>query len=603
MSFDAAYVLAILVLAFGLFASGRLRPDLIAMLVLVSLVLGQAIEPAQAFAGFSSFAVVTIAGLMVIGDGLEKTGVVKGVAKRLEKVIRRSHARLLLLNTAIPGVLSGFVNIVAAASFFIPVVLRLCKQMDVAQSKVLLPMACAALIGANLTLIGASHNLVVDSLLDRATGSGFGFFEFTLVGAVLLVAALAYIFLVGRHLLPGHREAPDPLDVPVTANLAKTYALADHLFEVWVADGEQSAIHAIDDLGLADFDLTLIAVVRGGEELVVPAPLMQLEDGDMLLLQGGEEDVKKFADSQEFLTFVGEPKGQEAFPLSTAELAEAVVPPRSSAVGQKVRDLGLNERYGMTAIAYFRDGQPHRQLVADTELEEGDGLLVYGPRERMRAFQPEKDLLIYFKPGEPDVDAKMKKKAPLAALILLAVIATAAAGLMPIAATAVAGAVAMILVGAVPGHRVYQAIDWRTLVLIGGMYPLGVALNGSGAADLIGAALIDGLGGLGPLAVLGGVAVLTMILTQPIHNAAVAIIMTPVAINAANAMGASPAGFCVGVIIAASAAFMMPVGHPAPMLVQEPGGYKPSDYLKFGAGLCVITLAVILVMVPLFWAV
>ena len=601
MTFQIVFVLFVLVFAFLLFVTGRIRPDIISVMVLVTLVLGRAVSPAEAFSGFSSFAVITIAGLMVIGSGLEKTGVVKWVAMRLEGLIHRKYNRLLLLNTCIPGVLSGFVNIVAAASFFIPVILRLCKQMKVAQSKILLPMACTALIGANLSLIGASHNLIVNSLLESATGEGFAFFEFSLIGMVLLAAAMIYILAIGQHLLPGKKEVPAPEDVPKTPNLIETYGLENRLFEVWVSEDLQEEEIHMDTFDLHTLGLIPIALVRQSEQLIIPTGTQDIKKGDMILMQGQEQAVKAFAEEHPLLTFVGPPKSQEKYPISTAELAEAVVPPRSPVVGKTVEELDILKTYGMTAIAYYRSNQPHRTDAQRVRLKEGDSLLVYGPREKMRDFNPEKELLIYYKPGEPSVSQKSKKLAPLAALILLLVIAPAAAGILPIAVTAVTGALCMVLTRIIPPKDAYRAIDGQTLILVGAMYPLGHALNSSGAADFIGEVLISGLGSFGPVAVLGGLVLLCMVLTQPIHNAAVAIIMTPIAINAAMLLDADPRGFCAAVIVACSAAFLMPYGHPAPYLVQDPGGYQAADYLKFGIGLNLIAFVIILVMVPILW--
>lgn len=602
MTLEIAIVLTVLVIAFLLFISGKLEPDLIAMLVLVSLVMSTVIDPAEAFAGFSSFAVIAIAGLMVIGEGLEKTGVVKWVAHKLAGIIRRDYNRLLFVNTVVPGVLSGFVNIVAAASFFVPVILRLCKQMEIPQSKILLPMACTALLGANLTLIGASHNLVVDSLLMAETGAGFGFFEFTIVGAVLVAAAVLYIFVLGQRLLPGKQAAPEPTKVPDTVDLADVYGLEHRLFELWFAPAEnEEAEMKISTFGVEEAGLGLIALVRGGEQLVRPDADTVLKENDTLLVLGHEDAAERFADSHPAITFMGPPEVQKEHPVSTAELAEAVVPPRSPAVGKKIRELNLPRDYGMSVIAYYRQDRPYRTNVQEAEVKEGDSLLIYGPREQMREFAPEKELLIYFKPGLPDVSIRQKKMAPVAAFILLGVILGAALGVMPIAAMAVAGAVAMVLVGIIPLKKVYKVIDWRTLVLIGGMYPLGIALNSTGAADLIGATLIAALGEFGPLTVLAGVSVLTMVLTQPMHNAAVAIIMTPIALNAAKLMESDPRAFAVAVIVACSASFLMPFGHPAPLLVEEPGGYRGRDYLAFGAGLSLIVLVVIVTLIPMLW--
>lgn len=602
MTVSIAIVFIVLAVAFILFVTGWLKPDLIAMLVLVSLVFSQVIEPAEAFAGFSSFAVITIAGLMVIGEGLEKTGVVKWVATQLARVIQKRYGRLVFINTAVPGVLSGFLNIIAAASFFIPVILRLCKQMKVPQSKILMPMASAALLGANLTLIGASHNLVVDSLLTEATGTGLAFFEFTLVGVALLVVTVGYVFLVGQRLLPGEAESPDPEDVPVSVGLAETYGLKDRLFEVWVGPPEEGdTAPTLETLDIEGAGLSLLAVVRGSDELIFPEPDMALDENDLLLMVGREDLVEDFADRYPALAFLGPAESQKAHPVSTAELAEAVVPPRSPLIGKTIRDLDLGEKYAMAAIAYFREDTPHRSRILDAEIMEGDGLLVYGPREKMRDFNPEKELLIYFKPGEPDVSTSLKRKGPIAAAILVLVILAAALGWMPIAATALAGAVAMVLTGIIPMPQVYRVIDWKTLILIGGMYPLGVALTETGAADLIGETLIALLGGFGPLAVLAGVSILAMILTQPMHNAAVAIIVTPIAINAATLMDSNPVAFAIAVIVSCSAAFLMPYGHPASLMVQVPGGYRNKDYLLYGSGLILLVLAVILGLVPLLW--
>jgi len=422
------------------------------------------------------------------------------------------------------------------------------------------------------------------------------------VGAAFLVAAIVYVFVIGQHLLPGEEEALEPEEAPVTADLVDVYELEDRLFEVWVGEGPEGE-HEIpmDELDLAGRGLTPIALVRDGELLRFPEEVLVLEAGDVLLLQGREKRVEALADERDMLAFIGPPKTQEKYPISTGELAEAVIPPRSPAIGRTVDELELDDRYGMTVVAYYRRDRPYRTDVRPARLREGDSLLVYGPRDRMREFDPEKELLIYFKPGEPEVSTEMRRRAPLAASVLLLVIVVAALGWFPIAATAVAGAVAMVLMGIVPMERVYDAIDWKTLVLIGGMYPLGVALNQSGAGALVGEGLIALVGDFGPLAVLAGVVVLTMVLTQPIHNAAVAIIMTPIGIDAAGLVGADPRAFAVGVLVACSTAFLMPYGHPAPLMVQEPGGYGAGDYVRFGLGLNVIAFGVILGLVPLLW--
>ncbi len=602
MTLSITLVLGILIIAFILFLTGWLKPDVIAMLVLLSLVISGIIEPIDAFQGFSSFAVMAIAGLLIIGEGLERTGVVKWVARKLEGLTGKSFNRLLLINTSIPGILSGFVNIVAAASFFIPVILRLCLKLDVSPSKVLMPMACLALCGANLTLIGASHNLVVHSLLEESQGVGFSFFEFTVVGAVLLLVAITYVFVLGQRLLPARVKIEKPKQVTITSNLVETYDLKDSLFEIWITEEYENSEVKLAELDLEKkFGLILIEIVREQDRFVNVEENFELQREDLLLVQGEKEVVQRFCDSYEGISYLGPPRSQEKYPVSMAELAEAVVPPRSPVIGKTAAEMDFRNDFGLTLISYFRDDKPVHGAVSDQKLKEGDGLLFYGPRDKIRDFDPEKEILVYHKPGQPEVSSSLKKKAPLAALILLAVVGTAAANLIPISVSALAGAVLMVLTGIINPLKTYDAIDWKTLVLIGGMYPLGLALSETGASDLIGNALIDSLGSFGPLVVLAGIVVLTMVLTQPIHNAAVAIIMTPIAINAAELMGSNPRAFCVAVLVACSTTFLMPFGHPAPLMVQEPGKYNGADYIRFGLPLNILALAVILIVVPLIW--
>ncbi|MFP4540005.1 MAG: SLC13 family permease [Opitutales bacterium] len=469
-------------------------------------------------------------------------------------------------------------------------------------AKILLPMSTAALVGANLTLIGAGHNLVVHSLLEDAEGRGFGFFEFTVVGVALLVATLVYTSLLGVRLLAKERRGSPEREAAESADLIEVYDLKERLSEVWVTRRCAKKALTVEDLGLRErFGLTLLELVREEEILKTEKRTRTLREGDTLLLAGRREQVEELCAAFPGLEGMGTPRAKEKYPVSSAELAEGVVPARSPVIGKSAKDLGFRERYGLCAIAYYRNGRPYRTFAQTEPYKEGDAILFYGPRDQMRDFDPEKDLLVYFKPGGPEVSARMRKRAPLAAAILALVVLVAAFDLVPIAVSALGGAVAMILTGIMNSFKSYRAIDWRTIVLIGGMYPLGLALEQTGAAELVGSGLVGLLGTLGPLAVMGGVVVLTIVLTQPIHNAAVAIIMTPIAINAAAQMGSSPRAFCVGVLVGCSLSFLMPFGHPAPLLVQEPGGYSKGDYIRYGLPLVLIALAVILLVVPLLW--
>lgn len=299
--------------------------------------------------------------------------------------------------------------------------------------------------------------------------------------------------------------------------------------------------------------------------------------------------------------FAGRPRDQKAFPLSTAELVELVVPPRSPVIGKTLTDLDFRKKTGLSGIALWHQGKPLRTNVGNHPLQEGDGLLLFGNRKKTRSFKPGKSFRWLHPPREQEAPPELGHLGPYAAALLILVVLSAALGWLPVAVAALCGALGMILLRILTPKQAYGSVEWQTIILIGSLYPLGIALENSGASALMAQWLVSSLESFGAKGVLFGVAFLTMLLTQPLHNVAAAVIMTPVALDAAQAVGANPKTFAVAVIIGASAAFLMPVGHPVSLLAYRLGNYKPKDYLRFGLGLCLLVLLIATFVVPLFW--
>jgi di/tricarboxylate transporter len=602
MTLEIGIAFAILAAAVLLFVTGWMRADITALLVLVALVATGLLEAEQALQGFSSEAVITIAGLLVLSAGLVRTGVVRWAAERLDHLAGESRRRLMVASSAMPGVLSGLVSDIATVSLFIPVVLRLARKNDIHRSQLLLPIAMAALAGGNLTIIGASHNLVVNDLLRQSGEATFGFFEIAPLGLALIAAFVLYTVLFGARLLPGDDEVEESERQDKGPALIATYDLEERIWEVLVRQDSSligqhpEAVAAGEQYGLA-----LLSVVRHHQPRLLQQEDIVLKKDDILLVGGRRDRVEALVEEAGGLKLLGHPAEPEEFPASSGELVEVVVPPRSPVIGQTLVDLDFRRETCLTAVGIWRDDSPLRTDVGTTALQEGDALLLYGPRDQTRGYQPEPDFLWLQKPRPEEAPRELRHLGKWAALIMAAVIAPAALDLLPIGVAALGGAALMVLLGILTPRLLYENVEWRTIVLVGGMYPLGLALEESGAAALISTVLVETVGTLGPLAAMLGITVIAMLLTQSLHGAAVAVIMTPVALDSAALLSVEPKAFAAAVIVGAAATYLLPVGHPAPLLVQRPGSYETRDYLRYGAGLVALTLVVVALLIPLVW--
>jgi di/tricarboxylate transporter len=537
-----------------------------------------------------------------LSAGLVRSGVVRWVAERLNHIAGGSRKRLTWMSSLVPGFLSGFVSDIATVSLFIPVVLRLARKNDIHRSKLLLPIAMAALAGGNLTIIGASHNLVVNELLQASGQPALGFFELAPVGIALIVCFTVYTLVAGQRLLPGGNEKEVTKSLEEKTDLMRTYHLEDRLWEVLLLNDSAWVGKTLQEIEIGSgHGLTVLSVVRHNEPQLHNRMDFVLEKDDMLLVGGRRTRVDKLVQGHPGLKVLGHPSQPEKFPSSSGELIEVVVPPRSPVVGKTMTDLNFRSETCLTGVAIWRADTPIRTDVGTTPLQEGDALLLYGPGDQTRSYNPGPGFLWLHKPHQEEAPRKLRHLGKWAALIMAGVIALAGFNLLPVAVAALGGAAVMVLIGILPLGRLYEHVEWRTIVLVGAMFPLGLAMEKSGAAGLVSSLIADSLGTLGPHITMIGITLIALLLTQSLHGAAVAVIMTPVALDTAGLLGVEPKAFAVAVIVGAAATYLLPEGHPAPLMVQSPGSYETKDYLKFGAGLVVITLAVVAVLVPLMW--
>ncbi|MGB7876279.1 MAG: SLC13 family permease [Anaerolineales bacterium] len=778
MTLEIILVFSILSVAILLFVTEWVGMDVVALLVLGALALTGLVTPAEALSGFSNPAVVTVWAILILSGGLARTGVANLIGRRLMRLAGDSEVRLLVIIMLTVGLLSGFMNTIGVVSLFLPVVIDISRQTKQPPSKLLMPLAYAALLGGLNTLIGTPPNILISEALKEAGLRSFQMFEFMPVGLSVLLVGTLYMTFIGRRLLPsrdparefsrdraqdnkdlydlhermvllhlpknsilhgktlsesrlgsvlglnvvavirdGHTQlSPEPafslqsgdrllvegrleqfLDlhsknhlvieeqgfkverlvsaevelvearlssgssligqtlrqvgfrhaydvivlailregVPFRTNLENIPLLGD---DALLIQGQREVLDELEDdpdltltppASLPDFKLAerlmvvhvppdsalvgkslidshlgdsyglgVLGILREGETRLMPSPDEILVANDTLMVKGKQSDLLLVEGLQSL-----EVESQPLPDMGTLEsedigMVEAVLSPHSSLAGKTLRELNFRFKYGLTVLAVWRSGRAYRSNLRDMNLQFGDALLLYGPRDRLRMLGSEPDFLVLTE--EAQVPPR-REKIPVALFVMALVLVPAIFGWLPIAISAVIGVALMILTRCLTMDEAYRYISWKAVFLIAGMLPLGIAMERTGAAQYLANGMVSMIGGLGPIAVMAGFFLLAALASQVMPNPAVAVLLAPIALSTASDLGISPYTLMMTVAVAASAAFLSPVGHAANVLVMGPGGYRFSDYIKVGLPLTIVTMIVVLLVMPLFW--
>lgn len=592
-------LIGIMAAALVAIASGRIRADLVALLILISLPITGIVSPQEAFSGFSRSAVITIIGLFMITQGLEDTGVVWWIAGRLRRIGGGSEPRLILLFMAAGAALSLVMNNIAAGAVLLPAAVQVGRDSKVPPSKLLIPLSFGTLVGGMATYF-TTANIILSSIL-RDQGQGrLSMMDFLPTGGIIVLASLLFTAVIGRHLLPTRESVGQSVaGYDLSRSLYDTYQLEERLWQVCVP--EQSAL-AGTPLKLSrigeELGLTVIGIWRNRHMIFNPEPDETIRPGDHLLVLGREERVWQMKRwSVEIVRANDQPP--YARPDHSLGLTEVLIPPRSSVVGKTLSELRFRARYGLTAIALWREGRSFRTDVGKMPLEVGDALLMIGRPGNIGALVKERDFLIL--QSEETQQPRLPHKAKWAALITAGVLLLAILEIVSSAEATLIGAVAMALTGCINLDEAYRAIEWRVVFLIAGMLPLSTAMIHTGLAARLGAALVDAAAPFGPLALVTSLFVLTMLVTQAVGGQTAALMVGPVAVTSAVHLGVNPQATAVAVAMACSAAFLTPVAHPVNILMMGPGGYTFGDFFKVGLGMTLVTFLALLVGMYLFW--
>lgn len=588
MSFEIAYVLALLVVALVLFAWDVLGVDVVGAIVLLLLAIPGVLTPEEALGGFGSETAVVIGSLFVITAGIVRTGVVERLGLRLAALGRGNPNRLVRFILIAATSVSSFLSNTVTTAVFLPLAIGSAQRARISASRILMPLAFATILSGGVSLIATSTNLVVSGELPRYGLERLGFFEMAPVGIPITILGMLYLLYVAPRLVPD-RGGVDRLE---------SYDLRKYFSEVIVTEGSPLAGKSLGESHLgSSLDLNVVGIVRGEKRILAPSPSTALEEGDILLIEGRADGILLVKDAVGVEIRAEFKLSDKALVSDRVRMVEAMVLPRSSLVGRTLREARFREKTGLAVLAIHSAGGPDiLDKLSRRRLRSGDVLLLQGSIENVKRLRQD-DLL----PLE-DVSSHHPRspRGRLAAAIFVATVIAGITGVVALPIAFLAGAVAMILARCITTEEAYKAIDWRLLVLIASMMAFGRAMEKTGAAEWVANVFLGVLAPFGENAILAGILLLTIALTQPMSNQAAALVVLPIAVRIANEINVSPRPLVVAVALAASCSFLTPL-EPASVLVYGPGRYRFFDFVKVGGLLTVIVFVMAMALIPIVW--
>jgi len=592
--------LTILVVAFALLLTERLRNDLVAVLIVLALAAGRVLSPKDAVSGFSSEAALVVAAIFVLSAALHHTGLSETLGAWIGRLAGGGYTRAVAVLMSSVALLSAFTHHVTTTAVMLPVTLKLARERDLPASRLLMPLSFAASLGTTITIIGAPAFLVASAVLQQHGRPGLGIFSIAPIGLTISALGTLFMMFVGRFLLPAHTGAD---------GTGERFRLNDYFTEVTVLPGSPLLSRTVDDVeGDAHYDVKVMGLVRRGHKVRAPLGSRALDEGDVLLVRTTPDQLVNFRAE----------RGVELHPVSQYEpsrngdgsggdddsageiadrLVQAVIAPGSDLVGRTLGGVDFRRRYGAIVLSLWRQNGWLTDEMSKVRLRAGDVLVLQGDDEDLDRVASDPGFLVMMPfQGEP----RLRRKAPIAAAIMLATIAAASLN-VPLEIAAMGGAALMVLVRCLTIGQAYRAIDAKVFVFIAGAIPLGIAMEKTGTSKLVAGWLGVVLAGWSEVLVLGAIFALVAVLTQFMSDAATTALFAPVAAALAQALGRPPEAYVVTVAMASVAAFLTPIGHHGNLLIYGPGRYRFADFVRVGTPLTILIGIVVVLMAPLIW--
>ncbi|MGM0466899.1 MAG: SLC13 family permease, partial [Acidobacteriota bacterium] len=586
---DQIIVFITLFIALILFSWGKYRHDIVALIALFILVLAGIVPKEQAFSGFAHPAVITVAAVLIISRALQNSGLIDVIASLLLKVGKKLIVQIIVL-TIVVAVSSAFINNIGALAILMPVGLYLARKSGNAPSSILMPLAFGSLLGGMTTLIGTPPNIIIATFRGDTLGRPFGMFDFSPVGIGVAVVGIIFVSLVGWRFLPKRRGERSPEDL---------FKIDDYITEVKIIKESKLKGQVIKDVqNLKDTDIKFLGLIRNNRHIHTPDPEEELKTNDILILEGDPKDLKAFVNKNKVKLVGGKQFRKDAVGSKDITTQEAVVTIDSPLAGKSASSISMRSRYGVNLLAIARQEKKIRQRLYKIRFEPGDVLLLQG---RINNINDAVSSMGCLPLAERGLKIGQPHKIILALGIFGASITCVVAGLLPVQIAFPLAALLLVLTNVISFRNIYKSVDWPIIVLLGGMIPVGQALETTGGAQLIASKIMD-IGTHFPAwATLTIVLVVTMFLSDLINNAATVVLMAPIGISIAQGLNVSIDPFLMAIAVGGSCAFLTPIGHQSNTLVMGPGGYKFSDYWRMGLPLEIIIVIVSIILIPVFW--
>ncbi len=585
---NSIMVLVVVTAAMGLFITEKLRVDLIALCVLITLVVFGLIDSSQTLYGFANPATATVAAMFILSNGLVRTGLIDWLSRYIDKLAGKTESRLIIVLCTTIAFISAFVINTASVTVFIPVAITLAKARKIPVSRVLIPLSYASQFGGVCTLIGTSTNILINAIAVNNGLERFTLFEFAPLGLVMGIAGILYLIMI-RWLLPKRKGEEQQVD---------KYHLADYLAELQVSK-KSSLIGGPWEKSKANIDekVNLIKFIRNENETARPRKTI-IREGDVLLLHGNMDKLISMQEKYGLELHARNKIDDRQISSQDVKLVEVLIPPRSRLVGMTLQTFEFFRRYGSVVLALQRRDRIIRERVAETTLQDGDTLLLEVDEEDLTPLLKSPNLIVT---NELTNLYIRKDRAFTALFMLIAVITLSVLNIVPILVAALIGAAGMVMGKCITIDEAYNSIDWKIVFLLGGILPLGLALEQSGAAVWLASSVMAPFETFGPIVVLAAIYLITAIATEFISNNAAAVIIAPISLSIASSLGVDPKPFLVAITFAASTSFATPIGYQTNTMIYAPGGYRFLDFTRVGAPLNLIFWGLAVLLIPMIW--